>query len=62
METACAMEERFQKVLKEAVDKVMGNNTDISQVDPVYSAAREAAEMARRQWWSCSNNVAACRL
>jgi hypothetical protein len=47
----CALDERFRKVLREAVDSVLSNEINIFALDPVYSAARGAAEMAKRTYW-----------
>jgi len=46
-----ALDERFRKVLREAVDSVLSKKIDIFALDPVYSAARGAAEMAKRTYW-----------
>ena len=46
-----ALDEQFRKVLREAVDSVLSKKTDIFALDPVYSAARGAAEMAKRTYW-----------
>jgi hypothetical protein len=54
----CALDERFRKVLREAVDSVLPNNINIFALDPVYSAARGAAEMAKRTYWSYNHTKA----
>ena len=54
----CALDERFRKVLREAVDSVLSNKIDIFALDPVYSAARGAAEMAKRTYWSYNHTKA----
>lgn len=48
----CSTDKRFQEVLGEIVNGVLGNTPQIFQMDPVYSAARGAAEMAKRVHWS----------
>lgn len=50
----CILIERFQDVLREAVEGVLPNQTpEIFALDPVYSSARRgAAEMAQRVHWS----------
>jgi hypothetical protein len=48
----CSTDERFQKVLKEAVEGALENKPRVFALDPVYSAARGAAEMAKRVHWS----------
>lgn len=48
----CAMEQRFQHILREAVDDVLSRDIETFSRDPVYAAARGAAEMAKQQWWN----------
>jgi hypothetical protein len=48
----CALDERFQRVIREAVEAVLQNKPEIFALDPVYSAVRGAAEMAKREYWS----------
>jgi hypothetical protein len=48
----CALDERFRKIVREAVDSVLSNEIEIFALDPVYSAAMGAAEMAKRLSWS----------
>lgn len=43
-------DERFQQVLREVVT-ALENTTEIFELDPVFSAARGAAEMAKRVYW-----------
>ncbi|KAG4444233.1 hypothetical protein IFR05_000330 [Cadophora sp. M221] len=43
--------ELFQEVLKEVVDRVLGNETEIFELDPVFAAVRGAAEMAKIVYW-----------
>ena len=45
-------DERFQKVLREVVVRAQENTPEIFELDPVFSAARGAAEMAKRVHWS----------
>lgn len=47
----CVRNDRFQKVLRQAVDDVLSSDVDIFAHYPVYAGARGAAEMAKRQWW-----------
>jgi hypothetical protein len=44
--------EQFQKVLREVVERALENNPEIFELDPVFSAARGAAEMAKRVHWN----------
>jgi hypothetical protein len=53
----CALDERFQVVLRDAVDDVIGNKTKIFMFDPVYSAARGAAEMAKQVYWTYNQTL-----
>jgi hypothetical protein len=48
----CASDERFLEVLRDAVDSVMPNTTGIFAADPIYAAARGAAEMAKRTYYA----------
>ena len=43
-----AGDERFQRVLSQAVDEVFSNKPQIYNLDPTYAAAAGAAEMARK--------------
>lgn len=52
-----ALNERFQNVLREAVEGVLPNKPEIFAVDPVYSSARGAAEMAKRVHWSYNHTT-----
>jgi hypothetical protein len=45
-------DEKFQKVLREVVERALENNPEIFELDPVFSAARGAAEMAKRVHWN----------
>ena len=45
-------DEQFQKVLREVVERALENNPEIFELDPVFSAARGAAEMAKRVHWN----------
>jgi hypothetical protein len=47
----CATDERFQRIVREVVDQKLNNKPEIYEMEPVYSAARGAAEMAKRVWW-----------
>ncbi|KAI9785905.1 MAG: hypothetical protein M1839_008171 [Geoglossum umbratile] len=55
----CALDESFRKVLEEAVESVLPKKTDIFELDPVYSAGRGAAEMAKQVYWNYSHNLTA---
>lgn len=55
----CSTDERFQKVLKEAVDAALEKKPQIFALDPVYSAARGAAEIAKRAYWSYNHTQSA---
>lgn len=48
----CTWIDRFQNVLREAVEGVLPNKPEIFAFDPVFSSARGAAEMAKRVHWS----------
>ena len=54
----CALDERFRKTVREAVDSVLSNEIEIFALDPVYSAARGAAEMAKRTYGSYKHTKA----
>lgn len=45
-------DERFQDVLREVADRALENKPKIFELDPTFSAARGAAEMAKRVQWS----------
>jgi hypothetical protein len=45
-------DERFQEVLREVVDRALENKPEIFELDPTFSAARGAAEMAKRVQWN----------
>lgn len=47
-----ALDKQFQAVLREAVEGVLPNKSAIFALDPVYSAARGAAVMAKRVYWT----------
>ena len=53
----CALDEQFQNVLREAVEGVLQNKTDIFALDPVYSAVRGAAEMAKHVYWKYNHTM-----
>lgn len=55
----CALDKRFQRVLKEALDSALQNRPDIFALDPVYSAVRGAAEMAKRVYWEYNRTISA---
>ena len=42
---------RFQEVLREVVDRALENTPEIFEQEPVFAAARGAAEMAKRVQW-----------
>lgn len=46
-----SMDERFQQVVREVLDRALENKPHIFELDPVYSAARGAAEMAKIEQW-----------
>ena len=54
-----ASDERFQNVLREAVEGVLPNKPEIFARHPVYSSARGAAEMAKRVHWSYNHTTTA---
>jgi hypothetical protein len=54
----CSMDDYFQKVLKQAVDDALEKKPGIFAFDPVYSAARGAAEMAKRVYWAYNHTRA----
>lgn len=47
----CAMDEDFQKMLQDLIDKTFEERPPVFQKDPVFVAARGAAEMAKRLRW-----------
>lgn len=55
----CTLIERFQNVLREAVEGVLPNKPEVFAFDPVYSSARGAAEMAKRVHWSYNHTMKA---
>ena len=55
----CTLVERFQSVLRQAVQGVLLNKPEIYALDPVYSSARGAAEMAKRVYWSYNHTLTA---
>lgn len=48
----CATDEQFQKVLREVLSRALEPTPEIFMIDPVYAAARGAAEMAKRVQWN----------
>lgn len=55
----CALDESFQRILREAVEAVLYNKPGIFALDPVYSSVRGAAEMAKQVHWSYNHTMAA---
>lgn len=53
----CALNEWFQNLLREAVNGVLPKKPEIFALDPVFSSARGAAEMAKRVHWSYNHSV-----
>jgi hypothetical protein len=50
-----AGEEKFEEVFRSAVYEVLPNSTKIFWNDTLYSAARGAAEIAKRAYWIYNN-------
>lgn len=47
----CSMDDRFQEILREVIERALEITPKIFELDPVYFAARGAAEVAKRVQW-----------
>jgi hypothetical protein len=47
----CSTDEHFQKVVRVVVGRELENKPEIYEKDPVFAAARGAAEMTKRVYW-----------